>query len=851
MSFQENGDPFYIDLPLTLLGANKIRFQLEFRRGWYLLSLLRLRCKDGDIRRDCLLSRAVFEYNGINHFSWSKQAKLLYVSRDSAALGVSISGVGTEQNAVFSRLEIAVESLEGERLRSALQHLQKDIDNAVSSQSRHQQLWAFVDQNNSELDKKTAQCLALESELAQCNCEFAALESRLSSTSERLGEVWAELTQIRNSRRWQIGSNIHRLTGRIRAGTRRHLRRVVKSVYWLLTPHKIPARLEYRRMMRQAAAQASSPQGDSVPGPLDLRTTFRFHPEPNSCQGFAHEKGRYSFTTESQGYVYIPPRKPLDLGHQIANLQTQFSVVVPIFNTPAWVFNAMVNSVKSQWYPYWELILVDDCSTAAHVRHELDEAASGDSRISVINLTHNHGISGATNEGLAHATSDYVVFLDHDDELTEDCLFELAKAIAQNDPDYLYSDEDKVDPSGAFVMPFFKPDWSPDTLMSTMYTCHVSCVRRELLGRIGFLRPEFDGSQDWDLILRVTEQTNRITHIPKVLYHWRIISGSAAGATDAKPFAIEAGRRARTEALTRRGHRGTIKELGNFHHYSRVIYEIKGSPRISIIIPSKNNGPVLKTCIDSIYTLTNYSNYEFIVIDNGSTDNATLAYLRSLNKRANLKVLRDESAFNWSLLNNSGVQQSSGDLLLFLNDDTEAITPAWLTEMVGYAQLEHIGAVGAKLLYPPGDLVQHNGVVNLYNGPTHALRHQSRNDPGPFCRNFLEFNYLAVTGACLMVERKKFDFLGQFDESFPVAYNDVEFCFRAVKKGLYNVVCQGAELIHHESLSRGNDHVYPQKLQRLNADRKRLYQTHPEFYLVDPFHSPNLHPNDSNYGVPG
>lgn len=584
--------------------------------------------------------------------------------------------------------------------------------------------------------------------------------------------------------------------------------------------------------------------------PLDLRTCFEFL--PSGGQALTQDAGRYCLTVDTQNYVYIPPRRPEALGRQISALKMlpQFSIVVPVFNTPTEIFRSMIASVQAQWYPYWELILVDDCSTTLNVVEITQSIAGIDDRIRIRRLTQNKRISDATNIGLAEASGDYVVFLDHDDELTPDCLFELAKAIDCDNPDYLYSDEDKITRSGTFAEPFFKPDWSPDTLMTMMYTAHVSCVRRELLLKVGFLRKEFDGSQDWDLILRVTEWSQKVTHIPKVLYHWRVIPGSAADVVDAKPYAIDSGKRAREDALRRRGLDGTVQPVIGASSRFRIVYAVQGSPKVSIVIPSKNNAPVLKRCVESILYATRYRNCEFIILDNGSTERATLTYLSELHEQVHTTVIRDAAPFNWSALNNTGARNSTGDLLLFLNDDTEVVTPGWLEEMIGYAQLDHIGAVGAKLLYPPGEIVQHNGVVSIYSGPGHSFGRSSRNAPGPFERNLVEFNCIAVTGACLMISKEKFEHLNGFNEAFPVAYNDVDFCFRAIEHGWFNLVCQGAELLHHESLSRGSDFLDSAKMRRLTSDRKRLYQVHPDFFLADPFYNVNLHPNDVQYGVP-
>ena len=485
------------------------------------------------------------------------------------------------------------------------------------------------------------------------------------------------------------------------------------------------------------------------------------------------------------------------------------------------------------------MILVDDGSPKAETRAYLRELAHPQIRAK-FSLA-NQGISGATNAALDEARGDYVVFLDNDDVLTPDCLFELAERIAATDADYVYSDEDKLDASGAYVEPFFKPDWSPDTMMSTMYTCHVSCARRSLVEAVGRLGSEFDGAQDYDLILRVTERANRIEHIAKVLYHWRILPTSTAGAMEAKPYAIEAAQRCKEEALLRRGLAGEMEYMDRVPGQFRVNYHPDRGQMVSIVIPSKNNHAVLRRCLDSIRSLTAHPNYEIVLIDNDSTDPATLDYVGSLAGKDRIVSLCSPGGFNFSAINNLGVRHANGRQLLFLNDDTEVLQPDWLDRMAGYAQLRHVGAVGAKLLYPNG-FIQHCGVLNLQTGPCHAFLNGDADYPDYFGRHLLEYNWTAVTAACLMVDRDKFLAVGGFDEAVPVAYNDVELCFRLLEHGWYNVVCQAVRLVHHESLSRGADVADPVKAARLTRDWRRLYAKHPQMVDHDAFHSPNLMP---------
>ncbi|MCW6511415.1 glycosyltransferase family 2 protein [Lichenifustis flavocetrariae] len=578
-----------------------------------------------------------------------------------------------------------------------------------------------------------------------------------------------------------------------------------------------------------------------------------FNPLPNGKQNprqTVDRNGKYAFESARGRYVYIPPRRP-DRGPDAfspATHKIKFSIVVPVYNTEPDLLDRMVASVLVQWHADWELIIVDDASPDERTRVAL--AQLSDPRIRVERQARNGGISAATNAALDLATGDFVVFLDHDDELTADCLHELALCIARQDPDFIYSDEDKIDTDGGYIQPFFKPDWSPDTMMSTMFTCHVMCVRRAILDVVGGLRSEFDGSQDYDFVLRLVEKTDRIAHIPKILYHWRIIPASVAADMNAKPYAIDASRRAREAALHRRGLPGTVEPVAQMPVYFRVNYALRHTPTISIIIPTKNNAVVLERCIQSIYERTRYAQFEIIVMDNGSTEADAFAVLRKLERQPKTRVHVHRKPFNYSEINNAGVRHAAGDLLLFLNDDTEVMSEDWLDRMGGYAQLAHIGAVGAKLLYPGTRRIQHNGVLNLDDGPTHAFHNMAADDPGYFMRNLLEWNWAAVTGACMMIERRKFDAVGGFDEGFPIAYNDVKLCFDLRDRGFYNVVCPSVELIHYESHSRGLDAHSLEKTRRLERERARLYQECPQHFMRDPFHSPNLSATSTHFDLP-
>ena len=558
------------------------------------------------------------------------------------------------------------------------------------------------------------------------------------------------------------------------------------------------------------------------------------------------DKGHYALASTPQGYTYVEPQRPVDLEAKLAALEspTLFSIVVPIYNTTPELLEAVLNSIQAQWYPHWQLILVDDASPAKETRKAL--AQINHPLIKVLCLESNQGIAGATNVAIEAAEGDFIVFMDHDDELTVDCLYELMMCIEREQPDFIYSDEDKLTEHGEYSEPHFKPGWSPDTMMSTMFTCHVSCVRRSLLAKVGGLRSQYDGCQDWDFILRVSEQTDRISHIAKV----RIIPASIASDIAAKPYVLEASRRVREDALQRRGLLATVEPLPQMQGYFRVAYQLQGRPLISIIIPTRDNERVLRRCIDSILQRTGYRHFELVILDNGSVEPATVAYLQQLKDQDDVTVIRHDAPFNFSELNNIGARAATGELLLFLNDDTEVLQEDWLERIGGFAQLAHVGAVGAKLLYPGRRQVQHAGILNLEDGPGHAFLLQDCDSPGYYMRNLLEYNWLAVTGACLMVTRNKFNGIEGFSESLPVAYNDIDLCMRLRDAGFYNVVCQAVRLTHHESASRGIDHIDPVKMARLKRELAHLYERNPGYFQHDPFHNPNLHPNGIHFEVP-
>lgn len=552
-----------------------------------------------------------------------------------------------------------------------------------------------------------------------------------------------------------------------------------------------------------------------------------------------HKKNEYDMWMLQNEQQYKEPEQELEYKPLI-------SVVVPVYNVEPQMLTACIQSVQNQTYDNWELCLVDDCSTDARVRETLRQF-EGVERIKIKYRSENGHISRTTNDGIAMAEGEFVALLDCDDLYAENALYEIAKKLNEDHTlDFIYSDEDKLSEDGTKRRnPFFKPDWSPDTFMSLMYTCHLAVYRKSLLDEMGGLRVGLEGSQDYDLVLRVMEKTNRIGHVPKILYHWREREESTANDISAKPYIIETTKKAKLEALERRGVKGHLEYIKDIVMF-RVVYEVVGNPRVSIIIPSKDNYDILKQCLTSIRKETKYQNYEIIVVDNGSAEETHAKYTQMC-KELECKYHYAPMEFNFSKMCNIGAHLADGQFLLFLNDDIRVEGAEWLERMLGHAQQPHTGAVGCKLIYPNTNLIQHVGVVSFMVGPGHAFQRINDDLNCYWGRNKLEYNYSAVTGACLMIDRNKYDQVGGFSEQLPVAYNDIDLCFNLVEAGYYNVVRTDVRLYHYESISRGYDAVSPEKAARQQREMKKLYDRHPEFKGYDPCYNPNLIGNSDNF----
>ena len=534
---------------------------------------------------------------------------------------------------------------------------------------------------------------------------------------------------------------------------------------------------------------------------------------------------------------------------------TTISIVIPTYNAkPVWL-NACFQSVLDQAYSNWQLIIVDDASSdSASIECLKKWQDKHDDRISVVFRESNGHICNATNTGLEIATGDYICFLDHDDKLMPQALNELAVSISENpDAKIIYSDEDLMSESGERITPHFKSDWNPELLLAHNYITHLCCYKSDLIKQLNGMRQGLDGGQDYDLILRASRivKPEHIIHIPKVLYHWRMVEGSTAMSSGAKSYATEAGLKALAD------HMRVINPAAKVEHSDRDnFYKVKwpltdnkaSQSRVSVIVPTRDGLEILKPCIEGLIHNTNYKNLEVIVLDNGSKEPEILNYFEQLLQYSFIKIVRDDGPFNYSALNNHAVRESSGDLICLLNNDIEIIHDDWLSEMVSLAIRPEVGCVGAKLLYPD-DTIQHAGVIMGLGGyAAHSHRGIGRHESGYFCRAQVRQNLSAVTAACLLVKREIYDAVGGLDESFKVAYNDVDFCLRVKHAGFNNIYTPYAELYHYESKTRGSDNT-PNNQKRFDSEKELLLNRWPEVIGSDPAYNPNLTRSREDFSI--
>jgi GT2 family glycosyltransferase len=634
------------------------------------------------------------------------------------------------------------------------------------------------------------------------------LEAALMRRTELLEQKQAELANIKASRAYKLVSTFQKGFNRLfpihtrrRAFVRAGVRSLGGAVAWVLDA----------RRARNGPPPQDRHLSEATPPDEYRRWVNRFEPKPADL-------------ASQRGHRF--PRSP------------KVSVVVPVYNPPESFLDGMIQSVLNQSYPNWELCLAD-ASTAPHVRPLLERYARQDDRVKVRFLTENLGIAGNSNAALDLATGDYVALLDHDDTLAPFALFEIVSAInADPDADFLYSDEDKLDRTGERVEPNFKPGWSPETLRSRNYVCHLTVLKRSLVEDIGGFRAGFDGAQDYDLVLRASERARRIVHVPHVLYHWRMHEQSTAANKGSKGYAYENGRKALAEHLARLGVDGSVHDgpvLGTYH----VVYHLRTQPLVSVVVPNKDHPELLARCVDSL-SKSSYANWELIVAENGSQRPETFAYYRELAKLPNARVVEWTKPFNYAAVNNSAAARAHGELLLFLNNDVEAINPDWLEALVKIAVQPGVGAVGAKLYYAD-DTIQHAGIVVGMGGVAgHGHLSFPRQAAGYMQRLTYTQNVAAVTGACLLMRKDVFAAVGGFDEAFVLAFNDVDLCLQVLAKGYRVVWTPDAELYHFESKTRGPEDT-DEKQRRFKREYDLFHLKWGNFLKAgDPYYSPHF-----------
>ncbi len=516
----------------------------------------------------------------------------------------------------------------------------------------------------------------------------------------------------------------------------------------------------------------------------------------------------------------------------------KISVIVPMYNTPEKYLRELIDSLVNQTYSNFELCLADGSESK---KDYVQVLVSSDKRIKYKFLNENKGISENSNEAIKLATGDYIALLDHDDVLPLHALYEIVKVINEDSKaEFIYTDEDKLmENLENRLGPHFKPDFAPDTLRSYNYICHFSIFKKSLMDRLDGFNKEFDGSQDYDIILRATEQANKIVHIPNLLYKWRMNEKSVALNSAAKPYAYEAAKRAISASLKRQNIDAEVIDSNILGLY-RVIYKVHGNPKVSIIIPNKNHYKDLKRCIDSIGKST-YKNYEIVIVENNSTDRDIFDYYDELKKNDNIKIETcNLDKFNFSKLINYGVEKSSGEYVILLNNDIKIITNDWIEILLGASQRDDIGAVGAKLLYKNG-AIQHAGVVlNLTGTAGHVNLFAKPEEIGYMGRIMIQQNFSAITGALMMVSRKNFESVNGMDEKLSVAYNDVDLCLKLRKKNKVILYDPYVQAYHFESSSRGYEDS-DEKKSRLESESNYLKEKwKEEFSRPDPYFNVNF-----------
>lgn len=559
-------------------------------------------------------------------------------------------------------------------------------------------------------------------------------------------------------------------------------------------------------------------------------------------------------TAHIQGWIdrLVTPQTLAWQAQEMKESDICFSILVPVYNTPEKYLTEMIESVLAQSYPKYQLCIADGSDNEhKYVKKICKGYADFDSRISYRRLKNNEGIAANTNEALSMASGNYIVLFDHDDLLHPEALYHVAKAIKETGAEYVYTDEAVFyNESMSRITYHLKPDFSPDFLRGINYICHLSAFSKKLMDKVGSFRRECDGSQDFDMTLRLTEKANYVCHVPKVLYFWRSHPGSVASSIEAKTYCLDSAKRALADHLDRIGLAGSVEDA-SFASAYHIKYDIKGNPAVSILIPNKDHVGELETCISSIFDKSAYQNFEIVIIENGSEEAQTFSYYEHLKESygEKVRIVTWNYGFNYAAINNFGAKNAAGDYLLLLNNDTEVISSDWLEEMLMYAQREDVGAVG-PMLYFGDDTIQHAGIIMGIGGTAgHSHKGMKRGGAGYLCKLSVAQDVSGVTGACMMISKEKYEKMNGLDEKFAVAFNDVDFCCRLLDAGYHNVFTPFAELYHYESKSRGYEDT-PEKLARFEREKALLLKRHGErIEKGDPYYNPFLNLSREDYSL--
>ncbi len=688
-------------------------------------------------------------------------------------------------------------------------------------------VWAFTDLENqllglhADLDALPLSVKELQDQLKLVTLQLNQKEEQWSEAKKHSKNLYEQLTRTETTLHVMSNSRSWRLTAPVRA-----LGQIARKV-------RNKGRTTFQRLHHNIQRMSRLPT---------MVRKFGWK--------FAWKRVHHHLNQGDAYHQWIEVNEPaassyLALSSRIADWQIRplVSVLMPTYNSPLTYLKQAIESVQAQIYPHWELCIADDASPDPQVRSYLRQVAAKDPRIVLSFREINGHISESSNTALYAARGEWVALLDHDDLLHPLALFFVIEALQRTpDAQIIFSDEDKIDSNGLRYGPYFKGDYNRELMWAQNMISHLGCYKRQTLIEIGGFRKGFEGSQDYDLALRVIERNHasQIVHVPRVLYHWRAIEGSTALAPDQKPYAELASRKALAEHLSRIGIKATVSAAPEIPNMNRVQPELPSPlPLVSILIPTRDQIELLRTCIDSLETISTYPQIEIIVIDNGSIEVQSLSYFSTLQQRG-IKVIRDDSLFNYSALNNRAAKIANGEFLCLMNNDIEITTPGWLEEMLSFAALPGVGAVGTRLWYPQGHGLQHGGlVIGLGGVAGHVHVGLPEGQTGYFGRIALHHRLVAVTAACLLIRKSHYSSVMGLDENLTVAFNDVDFCLRLYQSGLACVFTPYAEMVHHKSASRGND-LSGAQIKRFMTEEKFMHQRWKDVLNNDPFFSPNL-----------